>query len=133
MIWLSKEKIVELHSRLIGVTSGLDGIRDENMLDSATAAPFQTFDSVELFPSVVAKATRLAYGLTSNHPFFDGNKRTGAHLLLLVLLLNDIELTYTQDELASIFYSVAFGKGTYEDLHHWTVAHIAARQSKNIL
>lgn len=125
MIWLSKEKIIELHSRLLLATGGLDGIRDENMLDSAIVTPFQSFDSVELYPSVIAKASRLAYGLTSNHPFIDGNKRIGAHALLLVLLLNDFELTYTQEELVSVFLSVADGKSNYDDLHNWVVKHIA--------
>jgi len=51
MITLNKEQVIRLHKKLLDSTGGLNGIRDENMLDSALAAPFQTFDSVELYPS----------------------------------------------------------------------------------
>jgi len=55
MITLSKEQIKRLHRKMLDATGGLDGIRDEAMLDSALSAAFQTFDGVELYPSTVAK------------------------------------------------------------------------------
>lgn len=51
MIVLSKEQIIMLHSQLIQETGGADGIRDEGMLDSALAAPFQSYAGVEIHPS----------------------------------------------------------------------------------
>jgi len=55
--------------------SGLDGLRDEAMLDSALSVAFQTFDGVELYQSTAAKIARIAYGLVCNHPYIDGNKK----------------------------------------------------------
>lgn len=55
MIILSKEQIVALHSSLIAETGGSDGIRDENLLEAAINAPFQTFDNAEVFPSIQKK------------------------------------------------------------------------------
>jgi len=73
MITIDKEQVIRLHKKLLESTGGLDEIKDEALLDSALAAPFQTFDNVELYPSTAAKIARVAYSLVCNHPFVDGN------------------------------------------------------------
>lgn len=60
MIWLSKEQVLYLHSELIQATGGLDGLRDDNLLQSALLSPMQTYDDTELFPTLIDKAVRLA-------------------------------------------------------------------------
>lgn len=92
MIILSKKQVLALHSDLIREFGGTEGIRDEGLLESALAAPFQTFGGKPVYPSLQAKAARLGFGLVSNHPFVDGNKRTGAHVMLVFLALNGVEL-----------------------------------------
>lgn len=124
MIWLSREQVIYLHSELIKATGGSDGLRDDNLLQSALLAPMQTYNSVELFPSVSDKAVRLACGLTQNHPFVDGNKRIGAHAMLVTLKLNGISLSYTQVELASVFLKLASGEIAYEELRDWVQSHL---------
>ncbi len=124
MIWLTKEQLIFLHSDLINTSGGLDDVRDEGMIESAIAAPFITFDSKEMFPSVIEKATRLAYGLVQNHPFIDGNKRIGAHALLVCLALNNIYLEYEQSELAATFLKLAAGNSSYQELLIWVTEHI---------
>lgn len=69
MTILSKEQILILHSQLIKATGGIDGLRDEGLLESALNAPFQTFGGTDAFPSLQQKAARLGYGLVKNHPF----------------------------------------------------------------
>lgn len=123
MIVLSKQQIIAMHHTLVVVTGGLDGLRDEGLLDSAIAAPFQTFDSTELFQSIQQKAARLACGLVQNHPFLDGNKRIAAHTMLVFLALNGISLFYTQDELTSVFLKTAAGEVDYDDLLQWVIDH----------
>ena len=123
MIVLSKQQIIAMHHTLVVVTGGLDGLRDEGLLDSAIAAPFQTFDSTELFQSIQQKAARLSCGLAQNHPFLDGNKRIAAHTMLVFLALNGISLFYTQDELASVFLKTAAGEVDYDDLLQWVIDH----------
>ena len=71
---LTKEQVLMLHSALLCETGGTDGLRDEGLLEAALNAPFQSFDGVEMFPSLQQKAARLGYGLISNHAFVDGNK-----------------------------------------------------------
>ncbi|MDY4857782.1 MAG: type II toxin-antitoxin system death-on-curing family toxin [Candidatus Onthovivens sp.] len=90
MIKLSKQQVISMQKKLILVTGGLEGIRDENLLDSALETPFQTFDNKDLYETLQAKAARLAFGLVQNHPFIDGNKRIGAHSMLVFLALNNI-------------------------------------------
>ena len=82
---LLKEQIVLLHSELIRRYGGSDGIRDEGLLESSVNLPFQTFGGADLYPSLLEKAARLAYGLINNPPFIDGNKRIGAHAMLVFL------------------------------------------------
>lgn len=123
MIILSKEQILMLHANLIAETGGSDGIRDENLLESAISAPFQTFDSIEIFPSIQQKAARLGFGLIKNHAFIDGNKRIGTHAMLVFLALNKIELDYTQADLVDIILKVAAGESSFDDLLNWILDH----------
>ena len=124
MIWLSCDQVVYLHSELITATGGLDGIRDNSLLQSALLSPMQTYNSIDLFPSLIDKAVRLACGLTQNHPFIDGNKRISAHAMLVTLKLNGISLSYTQQELSSTFLKLAAGEIAYDELKGWVQSHI---------
>jgi death-on-curing protein len=110
MITLTKEQVINLHERLLDSTGGLDGIRDEGMLESALATAFHTFDGTELYPSVVAKIARIAYGLVCNHPFVDGNKRIGTYVMLVLLELNHIAVGFTDDDVVRIGLELANGK-----------------------
>lgn len=123
MIWLNETQIISLHRDVVNATGGSDGLRLEGLLQSALAAPLQTYDDKELFPSLTEKAARLAFGLTRFHPFVDGNKRIGVHAMLVVLALNGIELTYTQKELSDLFLSLASGEIGYDELRDWVDAH----------
>lgn len=123
MIVLSKEQILFLHSQLISETGGIDGIRDEGLLDSALSAPFQSFGGIDAFPSIQQKAARLAYGLVKNHAFIDGNKRIGTHAMLVFLALNRIELDYTQEELSDTILKVAADEYSFHNLLEWIIQH----------
>ena len=73
---LTKRQILLLHEQLLQEFGGTPGVRDEGLLDSALAAPFQTFDGQSLYPSVQAKAAQLGFGLVCNHPFCSGSSNT---------------------------------------------------------
>ena len=120
---LSKRQILMLHQQLVEQTGGSGGIRDEGLLDSALSAPFQSFDNTDVYPSLQQKAARLCFGLVKNHPFVDGNKRIGAHAMLVFLAVNGVELTYTQTELSDIILQVAASEKEYADLLDWLIRH----------
>ncbi|WP_308685349.1 type II toxin-antitoxin system death-on-curing family toxin [Stomatobaculum longum] len=121
---LFNQKAAYLTSRTTACGNrGRSGIRDESLLESALYAPFQTFNQQDVYHSVQQKAARLGIGLTQNHAFIDGNKRIGAHAMLVFLALNQITITYTQKELSDTFLFVAAGQLSFEDLLEWILAH----------
>ena len=123
MIVLTKEQVLMLHNRLIETTGRSEGIRDEGMLDSALSNPFQSFGGESLYPSIQAKAAQLCYGLVKNHAIVDGNKRLGAHVMLVFLALNGYELEYTQKELSDTILALAAGEIGEETLLQWIIRH----------
>lgn len=123
MIFFESEQVIKIHSSLIAKTGGMDGIRDENLLDSALKSPFQTFDGNELYPDIFDKASQLCYSLVENHPFADGNKRIGVHLTLLFLKLNNENIEYSQAELIDFGLNIASGKMNKDDIKAWFLNH----------
>jgi len=123
VIFFKYDQAVKIHSSLIAKTGGTDGVRDENLLDSALKTPFQTFGRNDLYPDILEKASQLCYSLIENHPFVDGNKRIGVHLTLLFLKLNNIESDYSQQELIDFGLEVASGKISKDDIKEWRIAH----------
>lgn len=123
MIKFTKEQVIKLHEQIIKKTGGESGLRDNSLLEAALMSPFQSFDDKDLFPSVQTKAARLGYGIIKNHPFIDGNKRIGVHVMLLFLHFNDIELSYSQDELSELILMIASGEKNYENLLDWIIDH----------
>ena len=121
---LSRRQILMLHTALIAQTGGIDGVRDEGLLDSAINAPFQTFAEQDLYPTVLEKAARLGFGLISNHPFLDGNKRIGAHAMLTFMGVNQINLCCTDEELISLILQVASGRLDYDGMLEWLTSHL---------
>jgi len=124
MIWISAEDILLIHSRVIEGSGGLDGLRDRNGLEAAIAAPMQTFDGQELYPSDIEKIARFGFGLASNHAFVDGNKRIGAMMTQLLLKWNGYDLTLRTGELADMFIAIADGTAKEKDLLDWVYAHL---------
>ena len=125
MITLTKEQVLLLHKAIYDRYGGSFGVRDEGLLDSALEALFQTFGGQDLYPDDIGKIVRFGYGLISNHPFHDGNKRIGALVLLTLLELNGYLINATDKELSDVIYAVASGSEgkTYEDLLAWVNAH----------
>lgn len=116
MIKFNKEKVLLLYKYIIESTGGVFGIRDETLLESAIEAPYQTFDGNELFPSKLEKAARLGYGLISNCPFVDGNKRIGFYIMLTFLEVNGIYIKFSNEEIQEIAYSIVAGSLSYKEL-----------------
>ena len=121
---LSKGQILMLHSMLVAQSGGMDGLRDEGLLESAINTPLQTFGGQELYPTVLEKAARLGYGLIHNHPFLDGNKRIGTHAMLVFLDINNITLSYEDDDLIAAILRVASGDMDEGELLEWLKIHI---------
>lgn len=120
---LSSEQVLMLHSDLIKETGGLDGIRDDILLDFALEAPWQTIDGKEQYPTIQQKAACLGYYLIKDHVFIDGNKRVGIHIILIFLLLNEIQLSYTTKDLYHLIQNTASSQISYDTLLTWILQH----------
>ncbi|MBP3222416.1 MAG: type II toxin-antitoxin system death-on-curing family toxin [Actinomycetaceae bacterium] len=86
--YLSVQEVIAIHNAALEKFGGSAGVRDEGLLNSSCAQPAQSFDGYELYPTLAENAAQYAYGIINNHPFVDGNKRTGAAVLGTFLRLN---------------------------------------------
>lgn len=120
---LSQDQVILLHVSLIQRFGGARGILDLHLLNSALAAPYQTFDGDLLFPSIEEQAARLAYGLIQNHPFLDGNKRIGTMVMLVTAELNGCILDVDDEDLISLGLGIARGAINYEQTLEWVIQH----------
>ncbi len=116
MIKFTKETVLTIYELLAYKTGGSVGIKDEGLLLSALEAPYQTFGGVDLFPSVLEKGVRLGFGLVSNHPFIDGNKRIGILIMLVYFEMNGLQIDFNDEEVFDMAIGVASGKYSYDDL-----------------
>ena len=119
MRYLTPEQVLFIHARLIAETGGEHGIRDLELLQSAVNRTRTTFDGGELYPSINQKAAALIESLVNNHPFIDGNKRTGITAGVMFLLLNGYSLTVSNEELETFTLSIASGGQTVETITEW--------------
>ena len=118
-IQFTLQDIHELHAQLESAFVLSSGVRDENLLASAVNTPFQTFMGNDLYPSLYDKAAQLCYGLSNNHPFTDGNKRTALHSMYVYLIINGFDITATQQDVENMIIDVAAGNMTNTELVQW--------------
>ena len=119
MRYLALGEVLALHEQLLQQTGGAAGLRDLGALESAVAQPRMTFGGKDLYPDLVTKAAALAFSLIQNHPFVDGNKRTGHAALETLLALNGQELNASIDDAEAIILGVASGAASRSDLEAW--------------
>lgn len=124
MVWITAEDVIAIHSKIVQIVGGIDGIRDRAGLEAAIAAPLQSFGGCDLFPTTLEKIARLGYGLASNHAFVDGNKRIGAMMTQLLLQWNCYHLTLKKDELADMFIAIADRSAKESGLLDWITLHL---------
>jgi len=113
---IDKKEVLQIHQLLIVQFGGLEGVRDEGLLESALERPFSGFGETEFYPSVEEKAAAILESVVKNHPFVDGNKRTGYVLMRLILLEYGQDIEATQDEKYDFVIAVASGKLTFAEI-----------------
>ena len=98
--WLSEAVVLAMHERLLAEHGGAAGLRDRGLLDSALARPRQLHAYGE--PDTCDMAAAYAAGIIRNHPFVDGNKRTGFMSAYLFLGLNGLQLTASEVDVVRV-------------------------------
>jgi len=119
VIYLTLEDLLEIHRRVIESTGGSDGIRSIPMLDSAVARPQATFGGIDLYPSIPEKAAALLHSIICNHPFVDGNKRTGFTSMDVFLRLNGYYLVAGEDDKYDFVMGVASEDIAFSKITSW--------------
>lgn len=119
MRFLTLIEMLELHRRIIEQSGGALGIRDVGLLESAIAQPRMTFDGEDLYPSLLKKAAVLGFSIIMNHPFVDGNKRTGHAAMETFLVLNGTEINASVDEQERLILAISSGKLGREAFVEW--------------
>ncbi len=123
MNYLGPEQVLFLHARLIEETGGSHGLRDLALLESAVNRPRATFAGRDLYPDLFAKAAALMDSLIRNHPFVDGNKRTGVTAAALFLVQNGRRLTATNAEVEAFVLRVVEAEPDVAKAAEWLQAH----------
>lgn len=118
-VFLDLEQVLVLHEDQIERNGGTSGLRDITLLESAVFRPQTTFGGFHLYESLFDKAAAIMHSIILNHPFLDGNKRTGTICSLVFLKLNGRSLQVEQDELVEAALKTATKKWSMEDLAAW--------------
>lgn len=119
IVFLSLEQILAIHHDQISNYGGSHGIRDLSLLESAVHRLQVSFMGEDLYPNIFDKAAALIHSLVLNHPFIDGNKRTGTIAGAGFLHFNGWDLKVSQKEIEEISLNVESKKWDIGTLSKW--------------
>lgn len=126
---ISVNDILTIHKKLVDNFGGLHGVRDMPALESAIARPFQKYDNQLLYASVLEQGAALIESLLTNHPFADGNKRTGYVSLRLFLMQHGLDFNASMDERYDFVIQIASGSIKSEEILGWLEKHTTGNRS----
>lgn len=121
---LSCNDIIKFHEKIINETGGSQGIRDKGLIDSAINRALSSYDAKDLYPGIIDKIAVTSHSLICNHCFLDGNKRIGISVMLLLLKINNIKTSYTQNELVYLGLNIAKGLMKEREISNWIKKHM---------
>ncbi len=116
-IWIDEAVVIAIHRRQLAEHGGSDGIRDKRLLESALFRPQNQYNYGN--PTIFDLAAAYGYGITNNHPFIDGNKRTGYVVMRTFLKLNGYSIQAPAKEKYEIWISLASSQINEADLAKW--------------
>lgn len=117
--------VLVMHDRIIDLWGGAQGVREMPSLLSALNRPWQTFDGVDLYKTPEERAAAIMESVIINHPFFDGNKRTGYALMRLMLAAYGINIKATEEEKYQLAVNAAAARIRFDEILQWIKDHKA--------
>lgn len=127
--WLTRSHLLYIHSQQIAEHGGDDGVRDEALLDSALSRPRNTFEYSEE-ATLAELATDYAFGVTRNHPFVDGNKRTSLLAAFIFLEINGLTLDVDEMEAADRVIALSSGEIGRDSFASWLADNVSAQNTQ---
>lgn len=125
---IAYQEVLEIHEALLAAFGGAAGVREEGLLQSAIERPFAGFGDAEFYKTPVEKAAAILESIVKNHPFVDGNKRTGYVLMRLLLMQARQDLRATQDEKYDFVISIASGQLEFPAIVPWLQNKLLGKQ-----
>ena len=126
-LWMNVVDAIVAHDLELAAHGGADGIRDQGMLESALARPRNIWAYAKNPPPLTALAAAYAFGLSSNHPFVDGNLRTALVVSFAFLDVNGLEVTASQEDACLTILGLAAGEVSEPALAQWFERNTARR------
>jgi len=124
--WVTRVVIDAVHTDMLLTHGGLPGLRDEDLLESALARPRQKL-AYERSTDLAGLAAAYGFGLSSNHPYVDGNKRVAFVAMAVFLGLNGMEFTAEESDVVTMMVALASGALDESTLADWIRSHSAER------
>lgn len=116
---ITKEEVLMIHDQVVALHGGANGIRDMSGLESAIARPYQSFDGEYLYITCFEKGAAIGESIIMNHPFVDGNKRTGYVLMETLLRLEGFKITAQDDLLYQFVIDISTGSKRFDEIVDW--------------
>ena len=123
MNYLAIDEVIAIHERMLEIGGGRQGIRDFTLIHSAIERPKATFAQRDLYPTIWLKAAAIIQSLIRNHPFNDGNKRTGYFTTLRFLNQNGYDLKATKTEIIHFTLNIDVHRPDIENISSWLKKH----------
>jgi death-on-curing protein len=112
-------QVLKIHAFAIEKFGGANGVRDTGSLESALARPFQTFGGTKLYTTIFEKAAAIGESIIMNHPFIDGNKRTGYLLMEALLRYEGFKITANDITLYNFVINISTGTMPFNNIVEW--------------
>ncbi len=116
---ITKKTVLRLHELSIVQFGSANGVRDEGLMESAIARPYQTFGGEDLYPTVFGKAAAIVESIIINHPFIDGNKRTGFLAMLALLKVETFKIIASNDAVYNFTIKISTGEIKFDEIVLW--------------
>ena len=120
---ITLEQVLELHQYSIERFGGAVGIRDKEALLSAVERPYGAFGGEAFYVNAFARAAAIGESIVMNHPFVDGNKRTGLLLMDLLLKMEGYTVHFTFNEGYQFVIDIATGNKRFDEIVEWLNLH----------
>ena len=128
MRYLYPKQVLYLHQEIMERSGGSAGVRDQGLLESAVYRPQASFGGEDLYPDLFSKAAALGHSIIKNHPFVDGNKRTGFEAMRLLLRLNGYDIQASLNAKFGFVLAIAEGKLKEQAIADWLKHHSRKRK-----
>jgi|SRR5579872_3811392 len=126
-IWIDAELVLAIHDRQLVEHGGAEGLRDESLLQSALGRPLNHLSYAST--DIIELAAKYTAGIVKNHPFVDGNKRTGFVVGVLFLELNGYRFTASEEAAAQAVLELASGTMDEKGFCEFLRAHTESTQA----